>query len=102
MQLGRVRGPGHQAGRQRAVALAPIGTSAASPAQRGGSVMDFFRVNDQRVACLARKRSDLARWAANRGQPPHGIDRQQANAMAAAAERRYSDTYGGAVQCGSP
>lgn len=94
---------GYQAGRQRAVVLAPIGTSAtgSATAQRGGSVMDFLQVNDARVACLARKRSDLARWAANRGQPPGRIDRQQASATAAAAERRYTDTYGGTVQCGT-
>lgn len=94
---------GYQAGRQKAVALAPIGASAAGPAtaQRGGSAMDFLQVNDARVACLARKRSDLARWAANRGQPPSRIDRQQALATATATERRYTDAYGGTVQCGT-
>ncbi|MGD9879846.1 MAG: hypothetical protein AB7F22_24660 [Reyranella sp.] len=94
---------GYQAGRQKAVSLAPIGASAAGSAavQRGGSVMDFLQVNDARVACLARKRSDLARWAANRGQPPARIDRPQASATAAAAERRYAETYGGTVQCGT-
>jgi hypothetical protein len=95
---------GYQAGRQKAIALAPIGgSSAAGPAaaQRGGSVMDFFQINDARVACLARKRSNLAVWAANRNQPPDRIDRQQARATADAAERRYADAYGGPVQCGT-
>lgn len=94
---------GYQAGRQKAIALAPIGASAGGPttAQRGGSVMDFFQLNDARVACLARKRADLAVWAANRGQAPNRIDRRQAGAAAAAAEQRYRDTYGGGVQCGT-
>jgi hypothetical protein len=94
---------GYEAGRRKAAALAPMGAPAAASttAQHGGSVMDFFQANDARVACLARKRADLAAWAARRGQPPSRIDPVKAAATARTTEQKYRDAYGGSVQCGS-
>jgi hypothetical protein len=91
----------YEAGRQKAVALAPTSASAAgsATASTGSSVFDFVRANDGRVACLARKRADLSAWASSRGRAPARIDLPKANSMAVAAEQRYAERYRTNLSC---
>lgn len=83
--------------RARAGELAAADGSAAATVPPG--LRTFLHANDERVTCLVRHRSDLARWAASRGQPPEGVDAEAAARQARAMEEAFRTRYGASARC---